>query len=224
MTPRARQAVAPADAQAEQGRAMYCTDLDLHQSEPRLASEAAGAAQTLLCCRATLEAGRLQLQRRVCVDALTVLPGQVVVIRHPSQDVAVYGILSVDAERCRVDVVPLGQSRRLASAPGSADVYAIFRTFALFRAAVADALHWKAGFDLDAPVPRLRNTERFRKPATLGALHLIYAGLNAACERENPDLQVRTEHYGRLYRRALRELTADAEPDADAIFGVRRDA
>lgn len=179
---------------------MYCTDADLLKWEPRLAAEAADAAQTLFNGLAEFDRATLALAPLdpACTHASAV--GAIAVLDD--------GECFTIAWSCRPDAMRAPRDLRLA-----------VRTFAAQRRIVSDLLARIAKPAAAA--------DDLRRAAVLGTLHAIYATLAAAAAPgREADTVVRRELYERLYRRALTRVVAafvlDEEGDEVAARGRPR--
>lgn len=202
---------------------IYCTDADLLSWEPDLPREASFAAQTLLSsAAASLDGTTLTLASGSFIDQ-RIRAGHVAVLSGTVS--GCYPILSVDsATTCTISALHEGlldNPPTTAPAGTAASVSVTVRTFAPQRIVTCEMLTRLGGVD-PASRQRITNVSAMKRPAVLGALHMIYSALSAAGGDEAADLIVRAELYEKLFRRSLRAVIIEVDTDNDGEPDLRR--
>ena|SRR5688572_1710776 len=205
----------------------FCNDIDLLHWEPNILRDAAFASQTLISGTGNL-AGSTFTVASGSFTAAHVTSDQVIVLTGATA--GCYPIVSVDgAAQLTLSVLydglfPTSGDPATPSPPGTATglTFAV-RTFWPQRRIVSELLLQAAGIDPSDPdaEQKILNPDALKRPCTLGTLHLIHSALAAAAE-EPANLMIRVDLYEKLYRRALRSVTAKLDLNLDGRLDALR--
>jgi len=178
----------------------YCTDFDLLQYEPNLATEAAMIAQELTAGSGTLDANRLAIHSALPAISSKLLVGAIAVVGG-----AVGGSFPIERAPAGSKPVPTlvltmkGLTDRLPT-PAQFSV----RTFYPHRRVISDLLRGLRASSRNAAMPT-HDDAALRRACALGTLHLIYSTL-ATAVHDRADLLIRAQVYQQLYRKALKNI------------------
>ena len=206
---------------------IYCTDTDLLHWEPRLFTEAASAAQTLISGTADLAGSTLTISTGSFVAA-RVMPGDVVILTGSVAGtfpiVAVTDALTLSISVLYDALTPINDATpAIAPGAGSALTFAV-RSFGAHRRVVSDLLKQLAGIipgTSDDERITILNPEALKRPCVLGTLHLVFSAL-AAFATEPASLVVHADQYERLFRRAIRSTHLELDLNGDGVADCRR--
>ena len=205
----------------------FCNDIDLLHWEPNILRDAAFASQTLISGSGNLAGSTFTIASGSFLTA-HVAKDQVIILTGATA--GSYPIVSVDsATQLTLSVLYDGlfptSGDPTPAPPGTANGLAyVIRTFWPQRRIVSELLLQAAGLDPSDPdaEQKILNPDALRKPCTLGTLHLIHSAL-AAAATEPENLNLRTDLYEKLYRRALRAATVKLDLNLDGrIDALRR--
>lgn len=203
----------------------FCTDIDLLHWEPNILKDAAFASQTLLAGTGDV-AGTTFTLSSGSFTAAHVTSGLAIVL---SNGIAgTFPIVSVDSATqltlsALFDGLHPPEGAPEASPIGTfSNLSFVIRSFWAQRRVVSELLLQASGLDPTADAAEtILNPGALRRACSLGTMHLIYSALAAASEHPT-NLNMRTEMYERLYRRALRGTIVELDTDGDGKRDVAR--
>jgi hypothetical protein len=204
----------------------FCNDIDLLHWEPSILRDAAFASQTLMSGTGNLAGSTFTIASGSFLAA-HVAQDQVIVLSGATE--GCYPIVSVDgATQLTLSVLYDGlfptSGEPTPAPPGTATGLSyVIRTFWPQRRIVSELLMQAAGLDPSDPdaEQKILNPDALQRPCTLGTLHLIHSAL-AAAATEPENLNLRTDVYEKLYRRALRAATVKLDLDLDGRLDTLR--